>query len=154
MDAITMTGEELATVRRELGELESTGRAQVAARIKTAREWGDLKENAEYHAAKNDQAHLETRIAKLREQVRSAVIVELPGSAETVEHGSTVTYTDRKTNRTQTFTIVSLHDAKPAEGALSAGSPVARALIGRRIGDAVEVRTPSGVRVLTVDAIG
>jgi transcription elongation factor GreA len=153
VDAITMTAEELDAVQRELNELESTGRTEIAARIKTAREWGDLKENAEYHAAKNDQAHLETRIAKLREQVRSADVVEVSGSVEIVGHGSTVTYTDRKTNRQQTFTIVSLHDARPAEGALSVGSPVAKALIGRRIGDAVEVRTPSGVRVLTVDSI-
>ena len=148
-----MTAQELEAVQRELHELESAGRTEIAARIKTAREWGDLKENAEYHAAKNDQSHLETRIAKLREQVRSAELVERSESAELVEHGSTVTYTDRSTARQQTFKIVSLHDASPADGALSAGSPVAKALIGHRVGDAVEVRTPTGVRVLTVDSI-
>ena len=137
----------------EIAALENEFRIELPREILKARAHGDLKENAEYHAAKNDQAHLETRIAKLREQVRSAEVVEVSGSVEIVGHGSTVTYTDRKTSRQQTFTIVSLHDARPAEGALSVGSPVAKALIGRRIGDAVEVRTPSGVRVLTVDSI-
>ena len=85
MDSITMTADELEKIRRELGQLESTGRAQMAARIKTAREWGDLKENAEYHAAKEDQAHLETKIARLRDQIRSAVVVETSGTSETVE---------------------------------------------------------------------
>src|ERR1700736_1478134 len=99
-----MTAEELEAVQSELHQLESAGRTEIAARIKTAREWGDLKENAEYHAAKNDQAHLETRIAKLREQVRAAEVVEVSGSAEIIEHGSTVTYTDGKTSDTRTIT--------------------------------------------------
>lgn len=153
MDSISMTAEELEAVQRELRELESSGRSEIAARIKTAREWGDLKENAEYHAAKEDQAHLETRIAKLRAQVRSAVVVQTTGSTEVVEHGSTVSYTDRTSNRTQTFRIVSPHEARPAEGSLSAASPIAKALIGRRVGDAVQVSTPAGVRQLVIDSV-
>jgi|SRR5947209_10629195 len=153
MDRITMTAEEFATLRAELRQLETVGRREIAARIKTAREWGDLKENAEYHAAKEDQAHLETRIAMLREQVRSADVIELTGSAETVQHGSTVSYTDRQTNRQQTFRIVSPHDARPGEGALSAASPVARSLIGCRAGDTITVQTPAGVRTLSIDSV-
>jgi transcription elongation factor GreA len=153
MDRIPMTAEELVTIRREVHELEGPGRAEVAARIKTAREWGDLKENGEYHAAKEAQAHLETRIARLREQIRSAAVIEAIGNAGVVEHGSTVSYTDRGTNRAQTFTIVSPHDAKPSEGSLSAASPIARALLGHRVGDVIEVQTPTGVRALSVDAI-
>lgn len=148
-----MTAEELENAQRELYQLESTGRTQIAARIKTAREWGDLKENAEYHAAKEDQAHLETRIAKLRAQVRGAVIVEASGSGEHVEHGSTVTYTDQGSGRTQTYRIVSPVEAKPGEGTLSVASPIAKALIGRRVGDVVAVHVPSGVRQLAIDAI-
>ena len=154
MDSITMTAEELENVRRELRQLESRGRADMAARIKTAREWGDLKENAEYHAAKEDQAHLETRIARLRDQVRSAVVVEATGTTETVEHGSTVSYTDRASNREYNYRIVSPNEAKPAAGTLSVSSPVAQALIGGRVGDVVEVRTPGGVRELAIDSIG
>jgi transcription elongation factor GreA len=153
MDSITMTAEELENVRRELRELESSGRAEIAARIKTAREWGDLKENAEYHAAKEDQAHLETRIKRLRDRIRTAVVVENSGSNETVEHGSTVSYMDRTNNREYSYRIVSPHEAKPAEGTLSAASPVARALIGTRVGDVVEVETPRGVRELAVQSI-
>jgi transcription elongation factor GreA len=153
MDSITMTAEELENVRRELRELESSGRAAIAARIKTAREWGDLKENAEYHAAKDDQAHLETRIALLKERVRKVTVVETPGSTDTVEHGSTVAYTDRSNNREYSYRIVSPHDARPAEGTLSVASPVAQALIGSRVGDVVEVDTPRGIRELAVQAI-
>jgi transcription elongation factor GreA len=153
VDQITMTAEELETIQREVGELETAGRREIAARIKTAREWGDLKENAEYHAAKEDQARLETRIAKLRDQIRSATVIQLSGSAETVQHGSTVSYTDRSTNRQHTFRIVSPHDARPSEGALSAASPVAKALIGRGVGEVIEVPTPTGVRTLYVDSI-
>jgi transcription elongation factor GreA len=153
MDPITMTAEELETIQRELRQLESAGRREIAARIKTAREWGDLKENAEYHAAKEDQAHLETRIVKLREQVRNAAVIELPGSADVVQHGSTVSYTDCATNRKQSFKIVSPHDARPAEGILSVASPVAKALIGRRAGEVIEVQTPNGVRKLSIDSI-
>ena len=153
MEGITMTAEELENVRQELRELESSGRANIAARIKTAREWGDLKENAEYHAAKEDQAHLETRILRLRDQVRNAVVVETTGSTETVEHGSTVSYTDRTNNKAYSYRIVSPHEAKPAEGTLSVASPIAQALIGSRVGDVVAVRTPRGVRELAVDSI-
>ena|SRR5436305_3891784 len=153
MDDITMTSEELETIQRELIQLETIERREIAARIKTAREWGDLKENAEYHAAKEDQGKLEARIRALRQMVRSAEVVTLKPSSETVQHGSTVTFTDRATQRQQTSKIVSPHDARPAEGTLSAISPVAKALIGRGVGDVVEVETPAGVRSLQVDAI-
>lgn len=148
-----MTAEELETAQRELSQLETAERREIAARIKTAREWGDLKENAEYHAAKEDQARLETRIAALRGLIRSAAVVKVDASSETVQHGSTVSYTDRTANRQQTSRIVSPHDAKPAEGTLSAASPVARALIGHAVGDVVEVPTPAGVRTLHIDSI-
>jgi len=153
MDRVTMTAEELETIQQDLYRLQSSGRREIAARIKTAREWGDLKENAEYHAAKEDQAHLETRITKLREQVRSAAVIQVTGSAEVVQHGSRVSYTDLNTNRKQTFKIVSPHDARPSDGTLSVASPVAKGLIGRRVGEAIEVQTPTGVRRLSVDSI-
>ncbi len=148
-----MTAAELESVRRELHELESSGRTAIAARIRTAREWGDLKENGEYHAAKEDQAHLETRIARLREQVRHAILVEAHTTSDAVAHGSTVTWIDRSSGREQTFRIVAPHEADPADGTLSALSPIARALIGQRAGDVVEVQTPAGARELEIRAI-
>jgi transcription elongation factor GreA len=154
MDSIPMSASELEALQSELAALETAGRTEMAARIKTAREWGDLKENAEYHAAKEAQAHLETEILRLREQIRNANVVERVDGADVVQHGSTVTFTEpAKNNRTQTYTIVSPHDAKPSEGTLSSASPVAQALIGARVGSVVEVRTPSGARQLMVDRI-
>jgi transcription elongation factor GreA len=152
MDGITMTETELASLRVELGDLESRGRAEIAARIKTAREWGDLKENGEYHAAKEAQAHLETRILRLREQVRAAVIVE-GVTTDKVAHGSAITVTDVAKSKQRDFRIVSPNDAKPSEGLLSATSPIAQALLGHRIGEVVEVTTPAGIRRLQIDAI-
>src|SRR5579864_4047860 len=102
MDTIEMTAAELQRLRNELNELESDGRSQMAARIKTAREWGDLKENGEYHAAKEAQAHLETKILRLREQVRSAVVVER-ATGDDVRHGNTIDVTDLGKGGTQTF---------------------------------------------------
>src|SRR2546422_1683279 len=90
------TAEGLAALERELEALEADGRSEIAERIKTAREWGDLKENSEYHDAKNDQAHLETRIARLRERIASAVVVDEMAAATTgtVGFGSTVVVRD------------------------------------------------------------
>jgi transcription elongation factor GreA len=152
MDSISMTADELSSLKQELNGLESGGRAQIAARIKTAREWGDLKENGEYHAAKEAQAHLETRILRLRERVRAAVVVET-GSTGEVRHGSTVAVTDVGKDESRSFTIVSPNEAKPGEGLLSSSSPVAQALIGHKVGDLVGVPTPAGVRQLRVDGI-
>ncbi|HEX3802313.1 MAG TPA: transcription elongation factor GreA [Solirubrobacteraceae bacterium] len=153
MDTIEMTAAELQRLREELNDLESGGRSQIAARIKTAREWGDLKENGEYHAAKEAQAHLETRILRLREQVRAAVVVERATGGGDVRHGNTIEVTDVGKGGTQTFRIVSPNEANPKEGLISSTSPVAQALIGRRVGDEVEIAIPAGVRKLRVDAI-
>src|SRR5438270_13308545 len=90
-EANVITAAGLEALTAELAELEGEGRREIASRIKTAREWGDLKENSEYHDAKNDQAHLETKIARLREKIAGAVVVEDGGAEEgTVGFGSTV----------------------------------------------------------------
>ena len=140
----------LQALQVELEELEGDGRREIAARIKTAREWGDLKENSEYHDAKNEQAHLETRIQRLREKIASAVVVE--DSAPTggvVSFGSTVVVRDED-DREQTWQIVSSRDAAPGEGRVSAESPLATALMGRASGDQVAVSLPRGTRSLTI----
>ena len=80
-------------------------------------------------------------------------MVETTGSSEIVEHGSTVTYTDRGSGREQTYRIVSPNEAKPGEGTLSVVSPIAKALIGRRVGEVVEVNVPTGLRKLAIDSI-
>jgi transcription elongation factor GreA len=148
------TAEGLATLQAELATLEGDGRREIAERIKTAREWGDLKENSEYHDAKNEQAHLETKIARLREKIAAAVVVEErpTTSSGVVGFGSTVVVRDQD-GAEQTWRIVSSHDAAPAEGRLSAESPVALALLGRAAGDETSVLLPKGKRTLTVVSI-
>jgi transcription elongation factor GreA len=148
------TAEGLATLEAELATLEGEGRREIAARIKTAREWGDLKENSEYHDAKNEQAHLETKIQRLREKISGATIVEeSPGaSADVVSFGSTVVVRDEQ-GKEQTWRIVSSHDASPREGRLSAESPMASALLGRAAGEQTAVTLPKGKRTLTVVSV-
>ncbi len=151
-DAVNMiTADGLARLESELAALEGDGRREIAERIKTAREWGDLKENSEYHDAKNEQAHLETKIARLRERIAAAVIVEesAPGGGDVVGFGSSVQVRDQN-GVEQTWRIVSSHDAAPAEGRLSAESPVAVALLGRATGEKTSVALPKGTRELTI----
>jgi transcription elongation factor GreA len=146
-----MTQAGLDALQAELDALEDHGRREIAERIKVAREWGDLKENSEYHDAKNDQAHLETKIARIREKISTAVVVsEDDGPANgVVGFGSTVVVRDQD-GAQRTWTIVSSQDAAPADGRLSAESPVARALTGRRSGERASVTLPRGESVLTV----
>jgi transcription elongation factor GreA len=145
------TAEGLEALEAELAVLEGDGRREIAERIKTAREWGDLKENSEYHDAKNEQAHLETKIARLREKISGAVVVAETADKATgvVGFGSTVVVSDEDGGE-QKWHIVSSHDASPREGRLSVESPVAVALMGRAKGDQVAVLLPKGRRTLTV----
>jgi transcription elongation factor GreA len=145
----------LETLNAELAALEGDGRREIAGRIKTAREWGDLKENSEYHDAKNDQAHLETKIARLREKIATAVIVEESPAAASglVGFGSAVVVRDQD-GVEHRWQIVSSHDAAPAEGRLSAESPVALALLGRAAGDQTSVALPKGNRQFTILSVG
>jgi transcription elongation factor GreA len=148
-----ITAEGLEQLNAELANLEGEGRREIAERIKTAREWGDLKENSEYHDAKNDQAHLETKIAKLRERISTAEVVEASETTDgAVGFGSTVVVRDEG-GKERSWHIVSSHDASPSEGRLSADSPVARALLGRRAGERASVVLPKGESVLVVVSV-
>jgi transcription elongation factor GreA len=154
-DGYAMTQEGLDALRAELEQLETVARADVAARIKTAREWGDLKENGEYHAAKEDQAHLETRIKRLRERLRGAKVVEAGTTPEgVVGFGSTVEVRDEQSGRVATYMLVGAAEASARDGRLSIESPVAVALLGAREGDAVSVETPGGARTFHVQRVG
>jgi transcription elongation factor GreA len=151
-EAITREG--LAQLKSELEELEGEGRRAIAQRILVARELGDLSENAEYHAAKEDQAHLETKIARLTERLRNATVVESDADATVVTFGATVNGTDLTSGREFHYTIVGPTEADLKAGKLSAESPVAKALIGAAPGDTVQVSTPSGTREFRVDSLG
>jgi len=149
-----ITAEGLAALRAEIEQLESDGRARMAERIKAARELGDLKENAEYHIAKDDQAHLETKILRLNQRLRAARVVEDIGDPSVVSFGSTVAVVDQASGKKHKFTLVGPTEADLKSGRLSAESPVARALVGARAGDTVSVQTPGGERRYSVERVG
>ena len=151
-EAITPEG--LEQLKTELEGLEAGGRREIAQRILVARELGDLSENAEYHAAKEDQAHLETKILRLTERLRNAIVVESDADATVVTFGATVNVTDVKSGKTNSYTIVGATEADLKIGRLSAESPVAKALIGSAPGDTVTLKTPSGTRELKVESLG
>jgi transcription elongation factor GreA len=153
-EAITPQG--LAELRAELERLETEGRRDIAARINAARELGDLKENAEYHIAKEDQAHLETRISRLAERLRNARVVDPAdaGDSGVVSFGSTVHVVDEASGRPATYTLVGATEADLRTGRLSSESPVAQALMGARAGQVVIVATPGGQRRLRVERLG
>ncbi|HZO36682.1 MAG TPA: transcription elongation factor GreA, partial [Solirubrobacteraceae bacterium] len=137
-----------------IDDLEGRGRAEMAARIRAARELGDLSENADYHIAKEDQAHLETRIVRLQARLRSARVVEVESGGNVVAFGGTVTVTDEESGNEATYTIVGPTEADMASGKLSAESPVAQALLGKAVGDVAVVETPRGARRLRVERLG
>ena len=147
-----MTQESYDALREELDQLEGPRRTEIAKQIKTAREWGDLKENAEYHAAKDAQAHLETKILTLREQLDNAEIVE-KASGGAAGIGSVVEVRDEASGRVSTYTLVPTREAVPKEGKLSLESPVGEALRDKRPGDVATVQTPRGERRLQVVSI-
>ncbi len=152
-DDLLMTRADYQKLEREIGELETSARGEMAERIKAARELGDLKENAEYHDAKDAQAILETRILRLRDQLTRAQVVEAEGGGDAIAFGSEVEIADRDSGKRSTYTLVSAVDADAAAGRLSVESPVAQALVGARAGDVVEIPTPKGTRTLEVISI-
>jgi transcription elongation factor GreA len=150
---LPVTAAGLSALEAELIALEGEARREIAQRLKTAREWGDLKENSEYHDAKNDQAHLETKIARLRGRLEAAEVCEPQTGSETAGFGSRVTVRDELGEREHTYTLVSTGEANPAEGLIASDSPVGRALTGARTGDTLTVAAPRGPRTLAVLAV-
>ena len=130
----------------EIEKLETVDRPAIAEKIAAAREDGDLKENAEYHAARNDQAFLETKILKLRDRMRNSVIVDSTGSSHEVSFGSTVKLRDAGTGKEVTYTIVSSFDQDISQGKLSNSSPVAEAVMGAKQGQKVKALLPNGTQ--------
>lgn len=149
-----ITAEGLVALRAEIEQLESDGRAKMAERIKAARELGDLKENAEYHIAKEDQAHLETKIKRLNQRLRAARVVDEENAPGVVGFGSNVGVVDEASGRELDLTLVGPTEADLKSGRLSFESPVAQALVGACAGDTVTVATPGGDRRYRVERVG
>ena len=148
-----ITADGLRELEAELARLETDERRAMSERIQAARELGDLKENAEYHIAKNDQAHLETKIQKLRARLLAARVVDADEVGDGFGFGKTADVLDETTGRTYTWTIVGATEADPAGGRLASESPVAQALLGRREGDRVDVQTPGGARTYVIQRL-
>lgn len=148
-----ITEEGIVALREEIEQLEGPGRTAMAARIKVAREEGDLKENAEYHIAKEDQAHLETKIKRLRERLRTAVVVEVDGGADCFSFGRTAEVLDEEKGAVNTWTLVGSTEADLAAGRLSAESPIGQALMDAKPGKPVKVQTPRGSKTFVVQRL-
>jgi transcription elongation factor GreA len=150
---VIVTPEGLANLRSEYERLSTTGRREIAARIKEAREFGDISENAEYDDAKNEQARLEAHISQLEEKLRSATVVDASDlDTDIVSVGSVVHVKDEAGKSTK-YAIVGSAEANPTELKLSNESPVGKALLGHKRGEEVRVTTPRGVRVLKITKI-
>ncbi|HVY96147.1 MAG TPA: transcription elongation factor GreA [Solirubrobacterales bacterium] len=148
-EPITAAG--IEELRAELAQLEGPARQEMAARIKAARELGDLKENADYHIAKEDQAHLETRIKRLQERLRNAVVVEVDeDAADSFAFGRTAEVLDDAKGESNEWTLVGSTEADLSQGRLSAESPIGRALLDAPVGSTVTVETPRGERAFKV----
>ncbi len=138
----------------ELEQLKSVERSVIAKVIDEARELGDLKENAEYHAAKDKQGLMEARIAELTDVVGRAQVVDPSTFTHIrISFGSTVLLTDKNTEEEIKYTIVGGQESNPAQGLISIQSPMARALIGKEEGDEVKVVLPSGKRMYDIEAV-
>jgi len=140
-----MTTDGFDGLQSELKELKTNDRPAVIKAIAEAREHGDLSENAEYHAARDKQSFIEGRIAEIEDKISRADVIDVAKlSGKKVQFGATVTIADEETDEETTYQIVGEHEADIAAGRLSVAAPIARALIGKSVGEAVEVVTPRG----------
>ncbi|MBJ7598779.1 MAG: transcription elongation factor GreA [Candidatus Nephthysia bennettiae] len=151
---VPITPEGLADVRRELDHLVTVRRPDIVARIKAAREHGDLSENFEYHSARNEQSFIETRIIELDAIVKNHVLIEGRRAADRVELASTVTLVEEG-GPPETYRIVGPAEADPGAGRVSFASAMGKALLGHRVGDEVDVHTPTGasytVKIVSIE---
>ena len=147
MDRVLLTPEGSRNLWKELGRLKKKDRPRIIEAIAEARAHGDLSENAEYHAARERQSFIEGRVRELEDKLSRAEIIDVSKlSGKEIKFGATVTLADEETDEKKTYQLVGADEADVNNGRLSITSPVARALIGRGIGDSVHVETPSGGR--------
>jgi transcription elongation factor GreA len=145
MDKVPMTAAGHAAMMDEIKHLKSVERPRIIRAIEEARSHGDLSENAEYHAAKEQQGWTEARVAELEDKISRAEVIDISKlSGDTVKFGAKVTLVDADTDDEAVYRIVGEFEADVKKGMISVTSPIARAIIGKRTGDSVEVSTPGG----------
>lgn len=155
MDKVPMTVRGEKALREELQELKTVTRPRIIEAIATAREHGDLKENAEYHAAREQQGFCEGRIQEIEGKLSHVQVIDVTQIPHTgkVVFGSTVTIINLDTDEEKTYRIVGEDEADIKAGMISVGSPIARALVGKMEGDEVPVQTPGGVVEYEIDQV-
>lgn len=150
-DKIPMTASGFARLEEELRYLKTTARPEVIRAIAEARAHGDLSENAEYHAARERQSFIEGRVAELEDKIARAEVIDVSSlNGTTVKFGATVTLIDEDTETETAYQLVGEMEADVKEGRLSITAPLARALIGKEVGDSVEVMTPAGSKAYEI----
>ncbi|MEG6575530.1 MAG: transcription elongation factor GreA [Caldibacillus debilis] len=147
-----MTKEGREKLLQELEYLKTVKRKEVVERIKVARSYGDLSENSEYDSAKEEQAFVEGRINLLEKMLRNAIIIEEDDS-DVVTLGKSITFVELPDGEEETYTIVGSAEADPFEGKISNDSPIAKSLLGKKVGDEVVVQTPGGEMNVKIIAI-
>ncbi len=144
--------ERLAELKKELEELKTKKRMEIAERLKNAKEYGDLSENSEYTEARDEQARVETRIFELEEMLKSAAIIKKTEGGVEVQVGSMVVVSVGGAEKT--FHIVGSSEAKPEEGKISNESPIGAALLGKHVGDTVPITSPAGTKEYKIVKVG
>ena len=145
MDKIPMTADGHARMEAEIKHLKSVERPAIIQAIAEARAHGDLSENAEYHAAKERQSWIEGRVMELEDKISRAQVIDVAKlNGDSVKFGATIQLVDEDTDEESAYQIVGDYEADVKEGKISVSSPIARALIGKEVGDSVEVTTPGG----------
>ncbi len=142
MNSQYISGERLEEFRKELNDLKTKKRIEIAERLKIAKDYGDLSENAEYTEAREAQVKVESRIAELEELMRTAVTTRNADCGDAVHVGCKIVV--KKNGETKNFSIVGTYEAKPEEGKISDESPLGKAFLGKKIGEKVVVATPAG----------
>jgi transcription elongation factor GreA len=154
MDKIPMTAAGYSTLENELKHRQQVERPRIIQQITDARTHGDLSENAEYHAAKEQQAHNEGRIAELEDKLARAEVIDVSKlSGDTVTFGATVTLIDEDTDKKQVWQLVGEPEADAKKGKISIASPLARALVNKRKGHSIEVVTPGGAKAYEIKKV-
>ncbi len=152
-DVVYLTPEGLRQLEEELAYLTTVKREELALKLQTAIAQGDLKENADYHDAKEEQGFSEARVRDIEDSLRRAQIIDDNGPSDVVRIGSTVTVSEEGYDEEETYDIVGATEANPVEGRISNESPIGRALLGARAGDVVQVQTPGGAIEFAIKSI-
>lgn len=150
---VYLTPEGLRQIEEELQYLKTVRREEVSIKLETAIKQGDLKENADYHDAKEEQGFIEGRIRQLEDSLRRARVIENRGPADVIRVGSTVTVKEVGLDDEETYVIVGAHEADPTRGRISNISPIGSALLGAKKGQTVRAETPAGLIEFQVVAI-